>query len=247
VRLAYTLSMDTPTLLALDTSTERMSLALVRGTAAHARTCDEAGAARASSRLVPAALELLDAARLSLRDVDAFAFGRGPGAFTGLRSACAVAQGFAFGTGRTVLGIDSLLLVAEDARVQLGIEALSSIWVAIDARMGEVYAARYARSAGRWTTTRAPALYTVGALNALWLEDPPATVAGNALTTFAGRLQVGAADRVDNVASRASALARLALEAWHAGLCGRPEDALPLYLRDKVALTIAERNAGAHV
>ncbi|MGS0756850.1 tRNA (adenosine(37)-N6)-threonylcarbamoyltransferase complex dimerization subunit type 1 TsaB, partial [Roseateles sp. GG27B] len=103
-------------LLALDSSTETMALAL-SGPAGRLYF-EAAGGPQASVRLVPEALALLARAGLSLADVDAIAFGCGPGAFTGLRAACAVAQGLAFGAGKPVLSIDSLLLVAEDARQQ---------------------------------------------------------------------------------------------------------------------------------
>lgn len=233
--------MTSATLLAFDTSTERLALALVRGDAVD--LLDEPGGARASARLIPAALELLRARGLAPRDVDAFAFGRGPGAFTGLRTACAVAQGFAFGTGRPVLPIDSLAVVAEDARAQLGVTVVESLWVAMDARMDEVYAARFAHDGSGWTTTAAPALYTLGALNARWRESAPRVVAGTAIAAFADRLALGDARRVGAERSRAAALARLAQAAWRGGHALPAHEALPLYLRDKVALTTAEREA----
>lgn len=233
--------MTSATLLAFDTSTERLALALVHGDTVD--LLDEPGGARASARLVPAVLERLTARRLTLRDVEAFAFGRGPGAFTGLRTACSVAQGFAFGTGRPVLPLDSLALVAEDARAQLGRPAVEDLWVAMDARMDEVYAARYAFDGGAWVTTLAPALYTLEALNARWRDAPPSVVAGSALSTFGDRLALGSARRVEPEGSRAAALARLAQAAWRAGRALPAHEALPLYLRDKVALTTAERDA----
>src|SRR5215210_819619 len=102
------------TLLAFDTATEQVSVAL----AAHGRiwTHEGAGGARSSATFLPAVRALLDEAGVGVRDLEAIAFGRGPGAFTGLRVACSVAQGLAFGAGRPVLPIDTLLAVAEDAR-----------------------------------------------------------------------------------------------------------------------------------
>jgi tRNA threonylcarbamoyladenosine biosynthesis protein TsaB len=103
-----------PTLIAFDTSTERMTVALRHGDRVVAREGE--GGARASATLLPAVLGVLAEAGIALADLDAIAFGRGPGAFTGLRTACAVAQGLALGATKRVLPIDTLLAVAEDAR-----------------------------------------------------------------------------------------------------------------------------------
>src|SRR5688572_19897038 len=174
-----------PTLLALDTSTERLVVAL------HARdgvsVIDEDGAARSSTRIVPAALELMQRAGVAMRDLDAIAFGRGPGAFTGLRTACAVAQGLAFGTAKPVLPVDSLLIVADDARQQLDAPSGFETWVAMDARMDQVYAAAYRWQGGRWQVLAAPALYDLDALHARWQEAAPSTIAGSALVAFGDR------------------------------------------------------------
>src|SRR5205809_5713118 len=140
-------------LLAFDTATERMSIAL--GAAGRVWTHEADGGAQASATLIPAILGLLAQAQLPLHELDAIAFGRGPGAFTGLRTACSVAQGLAFGAGKPVLPIDTLLAVAEDARAG---DAPQSIWVANDARMNEVYAAHYAFNGSGWSTLVAPLL-----------------------------------------------------------------------------------------
>jgi tRNA threonylcarbamoyladenosine biosynthesis protein TsaB len=232
-------------LIALDTSTERLVVSLDDdGTI---RTLDEAGGGRASVRIVPAVLQLLEAAGLRVRDLDAVGFGRGPGAFTGLRTACAVAQGLAFGAARPVLALDSLLVVAEDARVQLGVaqQARFDAWVAMDARMDEAYAAAYEWDGAHWHVRAAPALYALDALQARWRDEPPAVVAGSALAAFEGRLSTQGARGVPVPQDRAGALARVARMAWHDGAAVDPALALPLYLRDKVAFTVAERAATA--
>jgi tRNA threonylcarbamoyladenosine biosynthesis protein TsaB len=229
-----------PRLLALDTATERMAVAVAAG--AHDHVAQEEGGARTSQRLLPLAFELLGRAGLGPRDLDAIAFGRGPGAFTGLRTACSVAQGLALGIGCPVLAIDSLALVAEDARLRHGETAL---WVAMDARMDEAYAAPYTFVDGRWQLGRAPALYTLPALQAAWQQAPAPAVAGSALVAFGARLSSGSARRWqdDAAVDRAGALARLARAAWAQGEAVDAAQALPLYLRDKVALTTAERAA----
>ena len=225
-----------PLLLAFDTSTEVMSLALVRGDALLAAR-EAQGGAQSSARLIPELLQMLDGAGCGLKQLDAIAFGRGPGAFTGLRTACSVAQGLAFGAGKPVLPLDSLMLVAQDAQC-------AQCWVAMDARMDEVYAGSYALEGTRWRVLSEPALYTLEALNARWQAEPPAAVAGSALNAFGERLALGdAVQRVPQARLRAQALAELARQAWAAGEAIDASQALPLYLRDKVALTTAEREA----
>lgn len=235
----------TPRLLALDTSTDRLAAALQ--TPAGRWCVDEPGGAQASARLIPLLMDLLARAGETLQRVQAIAYGQGPGAFTGLRTACAVAQGLAFAQDTPVLAIDSLLIVAEDARTQAlaaGDDADGDWWVAIDARMDEAYAAAYRHHAGSgWRVTVAPRLWTLAALAEAWTAAPPARVAGNALAAFAGRLPAAAAAHWPEPASRAAALLNLAGAAWSSGQCLAAEQALPLYLRDKVALTTAERQA----
>ena len=244
-----------PCLLAFDTSTEQMAVALVCG--GHVFTHDAPGGAQASAGLLPQALQLLQQAGLAMQQVQAVAFGRGPGAFTGLRTSCAVAQGLAFGVGCPVLSLDSLQLAAEDAWAQqalglvsdqaassTGARAVQELAVVMDARMDEAYAARYRRDGARWQVLDAPALYTLPALAQAWAAHPPLWVAGSGVAAFAGRLPLPAAAHCVPVErSRAAALATLALQAWQAGEGIDPASALPTYLRDKVALTTAERAA----
>jgi tRNA threonylcarbamoyladenosine biosynthesis protein TsaB len=226
------------TLIAFDTATERMTVALqcVERVFAH----DDEGGARASATLLPAILALLDDAGLRVTDLDAIAFGRGPGAFTGLRTACSVAQGLAFGAAKPVLPIDTLLAVAEDARAGA---AQLRVWAIIDARMDQIYAAEYEYAGGRWKTRVAPVLVDCEMLAAIWSERPPAVVAGNAIGVFGARLATGAAVRVPGATPNARALLRLAQDAWADGAAVDAALALPLYVRDKVAETESERAA----
>ncbi|OWQ47429.1 tRNA (adenosine(37)-N6)-threonylcarbamoyltransferase complex dimerization subunit type 1 TsaB [Roseateles noduli] len=230
-------------LLALDSSTEHMALALVGQ--GHTAFVDADGGALASQRLVPDVMALLQQAGLALSAVDAVGFGRGPGAFTGLRTACSVAQGLAFGAGKPVLALDSLMLVAEDTRQQLvaagEADAALDVWVAMDARMNQIYLGRYRWNGTRWSPTVEPLLTDLDPLRALWREEPPTIVAGSALGAF--ELETGAARRFPATVSRARALGALAQQAFEAGLAEDAANALPLYVRDKVALTTAEREA----
>jgi tRNA threonylcarbamoyladenosine biosynthesis protein TsaB len=228
-------------LLAFDTATDHMSIALQ----AHGKVWvhEGHGGAQASATLIPAILNLLAQADLTLRDLTAIAFGRGPGAFTGLRTACSVAQGLAYGSNLPVLPIDSLCAVAEDARFcNADSQAPQETWVAMDARMGEIYAASYAYDGVDWRTLVAPSLLTPAALNALWQAAPPSAVAGSALTVFADQLECADALRSPAALPRARAMLPLAQRLWQQGGAVDASQALPLYLRDKVAQTTLERD-----
>ena len=223
-------------LLAFDTSTDHMSVALQ----AHGQVWvhEGAGGAQASATLIASILRLLAQATLSLPDLTAIAFGRGPGAFTGLRTACSVAQGLAFGAGVPVLPIDSLCSVAEDARSG---KQPQETWVAVDARMGEIYAACYAFDGDEWRCLVPAALLTPASLNARWRTAPPSAVAGSALTVFAEQLDCAAAQRWPLALPRARAMLPLAQRLWHAGGSVDAALALPVYVRNKVAQTTLER------
>jgi tRNA threonylcarbamoyladenosine biosynthesis protein TsaB len=232
-----------PFLLAFDTSTEHLSVGLSspRGPL----TASAPGGARASSTLLPHIHALLDRAGLGLRQLDGVAFGSGPGAFTGLRTACAVAQGIGLALGLPLIPIDSLLIVAEDARRQAcpGGEDCD-VAVAMDARMDEVYAGRYRWCAGGWQVIEAPRLLGLPALHAAWAQRPVQILAGSALTAFGERLQAPfSADLRPQEHHRAGALLQLALRAAQEGHTVDAADALPLYVRDKVAHTTREREA----
>ena len=135
----------TVNLLAFDTSTEALSIALA-GPGEPLLHAGEGGA-QASATLIPAVLALLEQAGLELRDLDAIVFGSGPGSFTGLRTACSVAQGLALGAGVPVLPVETLMAVAEEARLRAGADDVLAL---LDARMGEVYLARYTHDGRRW-------------------------------------------------------------------------------------------------
>ena len=225
------------TLLAFDTSTDAMSVALVMPGLQVAH--DRAGGPQASATLIPDLMALLDEHGLALAAVDAIAFGCGPGAFTGLRTACSVAQGLAFGANKPVIPVDSLMLVADDARAQTGAD---DICVAMDARMDEIYAGWYRWDGGQWTVTTAPALLRIETFNTLWQAHPAAVIAGSALDAFGDRLTPAPSlRRVRQPRSRAEALARVAAQLWSQGVRVDAAHALPVYLRDKVAQTTVER------
>jgi tRNA threonylcarbamoyladenosine biosynthesis protein TsaB len=228
-------------LLAFDTSGETMHVGLCVGDRQWLH--ESAGGAKASADLLPAILSMLERAGVTLAELDAIGFGRGPGAFTGLRAACSVAQGLALGAGKPVLSIDTLMAVAEDARA--GAPALRA-WVTVDARMDQVYAAQYQFEPGGWRVLDAAFLASAGTLNAMWIERPAQHVAGSALSPFAGQLECAAALRHPQALPRAAALLALARSAWAQGGALDAADAMPSYVRDKVAQTVAERAAQRH-
>ncbi|MGF6636966.1 tRNA threonylcarbamoyladenosine biosynthesis protein TsaB [Paraburkholderia sp. MM5496-R1] len=238
-------------LLALDTSTEFCSAALVSASvdAAGQPSAEprvwvrhEQTGAVSSTRLLPAIRELFDEAGLTLADCDAIAFGSGPGSFTGLRTATGVAQGLAFGLNLPVVPIGTLLACAESARLRD--PSTTRVLAALDARMDEIYWADYAwdDTQHEWRTVQAA---TLDAPERLVLPDVPFTLAGNAAAAFGERLPaVAAARSVDGQAlPHALPLAYAALRAFHAGRTVRADQAAPEYVRDKVAQTTAERMA----
>jgi len=243
-------------LLAIDSATERLALAAVddgRAAGSTARPSRAAcridhvdldGGAAASAQALPMLMALLQRLGWSFADLDAIAFGCGPGGFTGLRTACAVAQGLAFGQDVPVVPVDSLAIVAEDAARRAGLAAGATVWVAMDARMDEIYAGCYRDDGDAgWQPVVAPSLATPEALNALWDVAPPPFVAGSALAAFGDRLRTGGARLATIEHGRAEALGWLAATGFARGDGVAPDQALPVYLRDKVAQTTAEREA----
>ena len=242
-------------LLAFDTSTEQMSVAVWRddGAAAGLWQQQGAGGAQASTGLIATVLQLMAQSGLVLAELDAICFGCGPGSFTGLRTACAVAQGLAFGAGVPVLPVNSLLAVAEEARhTALADWPAGEVHALLDARMDEVYTARLAFATGpagvQWQVLEPAHLRkpeAVGdASEAMTGAQPAQAAAGNVFAVYGPRLQ-GLAASLPRIAAlpQATAMLRLAPQLLAQGQAVPAEQALPLYVRDKVAQTTAERAA----
>jgi tRNA threonylcarbamoyladenosine biosynthesis protein TsaB len=230
-------------LLALDTSTDIMSLAVQHGDKVFTHT--SAGGAQASTHLIPAIETLMQQAGLVYAQLDAIVFGRGPGSFTGLRTACSVVQGLALGADVKVLPIDTLLAVAQEAKLLAKEEGLdaSRILATLDARMSEVYVDYYEFNSTLRSIYAGDLLKKPQEL----LSDLPSTptlLAGNIRPALEAQLPAaGLALPYLHCLPTARALLQLAPSLIAAGSLVDAEDALPLYIRDKVALTAAEREA----
>jgi tRNA threonylcarbamoyladenosine biosynthesis protein TsaB len=220
-------------LLAVETSTELCSVALLRG---EDLFVEEALAEnRHSGMLVPMVAKALARARLAAGELDAFAFGQGPGSFTGIRIACGLVQGMAFATHRPVVGVPSLLALAQQSGER-------RVVAAVDARMGEAYLAAYARNGEDWDEVIAPRLADAAALPPLPGRSWTATGSGfDAHAWLRDAYREPVTMRIEDDLPRAAAIARIAVRRFARGAGVAAEHAAPLYLRDKVALTTEER------
>ena len=232
-------------LLALDTSTEFLSLALQVG--------DEKGgdktythyqhAGQAASQLVlPQIQALLDSAKITLKDLDGIAFGAGPGAFTGVRVACGVAQGLGFGAGLPVHGVNTLLALAQAS-------GQDKVIACLDARMGEIYHAAFVRENGVWTEQSATrvckpeaAAKLHSALEGAWAGVGSGwAVYGEVLSKIYAKNLVKI---LINITPTAEAILQLATPTFASGEAKPASEAMPIYIRNRVALTTLEREAG---
>ena len=134
-------------ILAIDTSTEFLSLALWLDGRLLSRDI-HAGQTH-SQQILPALRELLDEAQVELESLDGIAFGAGPGSFTGIRIACGVAQGLAFGANLPVVAVCTLLVLAQQS-------GATRVIACLDARMGEIYHAVYEKSGDVWLEVNPP-------------------------------------------------------------------------------------------
>jgi tRNA threonylcarbamoyladenosine biosynthesis protein TsaB len=223
------------TILAIETSTELASAALMQGERIYSR--ESSGVQTHSQTILPMVQSLLADAGISLAQCDAIAFGAGPGSFTGVRTACGIVQGLAYGAALPVISIVTLQAMAEACREKTGATDVLAI---LDARMGEVYWAQY-RYADGWQTIIEPTLSAPSAV----LPSGSVTACGNGLSVYAAAFanQDYAAGAHPAVAPHAAQVARLARVALAQGNMTSARDAQPLYLRNKVALTTEERLA----
>jgi len=228
-------------LLAIETATEACSVALVHGETVIART--ELAPRRHAERVLPMADELLAEAGIGKHALDAIAVGRGPGAFTGVRLAVSLAQGMAMALDRPVVTVSSLAALALEAP-----EDDAAILAVIDARMGEIYAACY-RHDGEGGVTALDEERVTTAASLVLPQADAWNVVGTGWAAYREALhqRLGRDPRSADGACypQARHVATLAVREFKAGRALAPEQALPVYLRDKVALTLAEQGKGA--
>lgn len=224
-------------LLAIETATEACSVALVHGETVVARS--ELAPRRHAERVLPMADELLAEAGISKHALDVIAVGRGPGAFTGVRLAVSLAQGMAMALDLPVVTVSSLAALALEAP-----EDDAAILAVIDARMGEIYAASYRRD-GNGGLLALDDERVCKADSLVLPQEAAWNVVGTGWATYADALrkQLGVAPRSTDGACypQARHVATLAVSEFKAGKALAPELALPVYLRDKVALTLVEQ------
>lgn len=238
-------------LLAIDTSTEFCSVAASRGAELFSR--HELAGRRQAERILDMIGEVLKEARLEIAEIEGIAYGAGPGAFTGLRIAAGVTQGLALARGIGVVGVGTLLALTEQAAQETVEEAAQEatakeaacgrIIACLDAHMGEVYHAAYRRAGAGWQEVSAPGLYKPEAVPLVsgtdWLG------CGNGFAAYRERLAARLAECVSAIRPgtnpTARAVLKLATPRFAAGEASDAATALPVYLRDKVALKTSER------
>ena len=222
--------------LAIDASTETCSVALGE----HDRWLEHSQAAgqRHAEVLLPMIKALLAQGGIELPQLAGIAFGAGPGSFTGLRVACGVAQGLSLGADLPLVGVSTLEAVAETLRRRDG---SSRVVAALDARMGEIYVATYEHDGSRWRERVAPAV--VKPHLAQLPQDEGWAGAGNGLAALDSVRERFAAWHADILPS-ATAVGVLSQPRFEAGEGVAARDAHPIYVRHRVALTTAEREAG---
>jgi tRNA threonylcarbamoyladenosine biosynthesis protein TsaB len=223
-------------LLALDTSTEFLSLALQLGDKIFTH---HQHAGNASSELIlPQIQALLDSANVKLNELDGIAFGAGPGAFTGVRIACGVAQGLGFGANLPVVGVNTLMALAEAS-------GEDKVIACLDARMGEIYHAAFERKNSVWLEISATKVIKPEAapkLEGRWVGVGSGwAVYGEVLNKIYAENLVKV---LPSVTPTAEAILRLAQPIFVAGEAKPASEATPSYIRNRVALTSAEREQG---
>jgi tRNA threonylcarbamoyladenosine biosynthesis protein TsaB len=224
-----------PTILAIETSSELASVALLRGGQVLSR--ESPGVLTHSQTVLPMVQSLLQEAGIDLALCDAIAFGSGPGSFTGVRTACGVVQGLAFGADLPVIPVSTLEAMAQACYESSGITEVLAV---MDARMGEVYWAQF-RYESEWQTVVPPTLSVAKDVD----PQSEVTACGNGLTVYSNDFATKKikGDLLTGIMPHAAQIASLAAIAYKKGLVLNARDAQPFYLRNKVALTTSERAA----
>lgn len=228
-------------LLAIESSTEFLSLAVQ--TAAGVATFHEATGPAASQRILPEIQRLLVDAGVKLAELDGLVYGTGPGAFTGVRVAVGVAQGLAFGANLAVVGVSSVQAVAQAAWLETQAE---KVLVCLDARMGEVYHAALIRQQHGWLEVSPPIVCKPHEVPTA--EGDGWLAAGSGWGIFGEVLSAHYKQQIRQIRAdmmpTAQAMLMMATPQFLAGNTQSAHQAAPLYIRNRVALTTAERAQG---
>lgn len=224
-------------LLALDTSTEYLSLALLCEQSVH--THHVLAGASASQLVLPQIQSMLKQVNLNIQALDGLVFGAGPGAFTGVRVSVGVAQGLAYGASLPVVGVNTLLALAQAS-------GQSRVIACLDARMGEVYHAAYVCQQGIWQVI-SPAV-VCKPQDAPTLTGDNWVGVGSGWKAYESTLREVYGEQVDMVLldamPTAEAMLQLALPQFLTGETQSASEAMPIYVRNRVALTAEERAQG---
>ncbi|WP_145481968.1 tRNA (adenosine(37)-N6)-threonylcarbamoyltransferase complex dimerization subunit type 1 TsaB [Yersinia rohdei] len=220
-------------ILAIDTATEACSVALWNN--GEVRALFELCPREHTQRILPMVQQVLAESGLALQQLDALAFGRGPGSFTGVRIGIGIGQGLALGADLPMMGISTLQTMAQGA---FRLTGASRVLAAIDARMGEVYWGEFERdAAGYWrgeateaVMTPAQAQVHAQSLSGQWAkvgtgwQTYPDLINGNGVVLVDGQIML----------PQAEDMLPLALAAWANGQVVSVEHAEPVYLRNEV-------------
>ncbi len=261
--------MNSVNILALESSTPTLGVGLLQVNEQGQQSFIQRefhGSSQHAEQILPLVDEVLAQAALTPQDITVIAFGQGPGGFTGLRVACGVAQGMAFGLQRPVVAVPSLLAVAQAAQQP-------AEWIQVvllDARMNELYVAAYRRDRSQtqpssalsrvhneilgWQVVHEPILIEAQYFP-LWLEEQRhqwgqqhVALHGNGLEVYQDNYGALPEDEFLHRGAawvpQVRAVAELAWEGWQRKQTIAAEHAAPVYIRDKVAFTIAERAQG---
>lgn len=240
-----------PRLLSLETATDQGAFALWSGDTklsdattgdCHVFKCP-AGQPHAET-LLPAVRDALKALGWTLESLDAIVFDAGPGMFTGLRVSAALAQGLAVALNKPVIPVSSLEVLAEATHEATG---QTNVLTLLDARMNQIYAGGWTRSAYGWTALFEACLVNPDALDQLPPMPAPYVASGTGIAEYPAAKAWLDGHGITDTGTRyptAEALVRLGATRMAAGQLTDPADAIPVYVRDRVALTTAERAAG---
>ncbi|PHM45282.1 tRNA threonylcarbamoyladenosine biosynthesis protein TsaB [Xenorhabdus mauleonii] len=219
-------------ILAIDTATEACSVALLNDGAVEAQF--EISPREHTQRILPMVQDVLSKGNIGLQQLDALAFGRGPGSFTGVRIGIGIAQGLALGAELPMIGISSLKTMAQGA---FRLKGATQVLVAIDARMGEVYWGQYTRNAlGEWQGDETEAVLKpeqaqamMNSLSGEW------AIAGTGWEAYPQLLDSHLALITSDITlPHAEDMLPLAVQMWEAGEATAVEHAEPVYLRNEV-------------